>query len=95
MLCHDDLEQERLMEEQVVSPLQTLEELNEEMKLLFDEKQKIINSQKNLMFILHKRIETKKRNNESLRLEIEKRKATCVKLARILDASVRLNTDNM
>jgi len=95
MLCHDDLEQERMMEEQVVSPLQTLEELNEEMKLLFDEKQKIINSQKNLMFILHKRIETKKRNNESLRLEIEKRKATCVKLARILDASVRLNTDNM
>ena len=84
-----------MMEEQVVSPLQALEELNEEMKLLFDEKQKIINSQKNLMFILHKRIETKKRNNESLRLEIEKRKATCVKLARILDASVRLNTDNM
>jgi hypothetical protein len=89
------MEKERLMKEQVVSPLQALEELDKEITLLVDEKQKIINSQKNLMFILHKRIETKKRNNESLRLEIEKRKATCAKMARIINASIRFNTDNM
>jgi septal ring factor EnvC (AmiA/AmiB activator) len=88
------MEKERLVKEQVVSPLQALEELDKEITLLVDEKQKIINSQKNLLFILNKRIETKKRNNEKLKLEIEKLKATCAKMARIINASIRFNADN-
>ena len=67
-------------------PLQILEKLNKELKLLVDKKQKIIDSHKNLLFILDKRIEAKKRDNERLRLEIEKRKETCAKMARIMSA---------
>ena len=64
------------------------------MKLLGAEKQKIIDSHKNLLFIMNKRIEAKRRNNERLKLEIEKRKETCVKMAKVVNASIRFEIDN-
>jgi len=85
-LCLDDIEKNRIMNGQDFPPLQILEKLNKELKLLVDKKQKIIDSHKNLLFILDKRIEAKKRDNERLRLEIEKRKETCAKMARIMSA---------
>lgn len=85
-MCLDDIEKNRIMNGQDFPPLQILEKLNKELKLLVDKKQKIIDSHKNLLFILDKRIEAKKRDNERLRLEIEKRKETCAKMARIMSA---------
>jgi hypothetical protein len=87
MFCLDDIEKNRIMNGQDFPPLQILEKLNKELELLVDKKQKIIASHKNLLFILDKRIEAKKRDNERLRLEIEKRKETCAKMARIMSAS--------
>jgi hypothetical protein len=94
MLCLDDIEKNKIIKDQGFSPLQILEKLNKEMKLLVDKKQKIIDSQKNLLFIMNKRIEAKKSNNERLRLEIEKLKTTCVKMARNLNASIKFDIDN-
>ena len=85
-MCLDDIEKNRITNDQDFPPLQILEKLNKELKLLVDKKQKIIDSHKNLLFILDKRIEAKKRDNERLRLEIEKRKETCAKMARIMSA---------
>jgi len=73
---------------------QVLKKLNKEVKLLVDKKQKIIDSHGNLLFILNKRIEVTKSNNERLRLEIEKQKETCLRMANILNASIRLDIDN-
>ena len=85
-MCLDDMDKNSLISDQGFSPSQILEKLNKEMQLLVDKKQKIIDSHKNLLFILDKRIEAKKRDNERLRLEIEKRKETCAKMARIMSA---------
>jgi hypothetical protein len=93
-LCLEDVEKNRLIEDQGFSPSQILEELNKEMNLLVDKKQKIIDSHKNLLFILNKRIEAKKNNNEKLRLEIEKQKETCLKMERILNVSIRFDFEN-
>ena len=93
-MCLDDIEKNRITNDQDFPPLQILEKLNKELKLLVDKKQKIINSHKNLLFILDKRIEAKKRNNERLRLEIEKQKETCLKMAKTLNASIRFEIDN-
>jgi hypothetical protein len=94
MLCLDDIEKNRIIKDHGFSPLQILEKLDKEMKLLADKKQKIIDSHKNLLYIMNKRIEAKKRNNEKLRLEIEKRKESCVKMVRIMNASIRFDIDN-
>ena len=94
MLCLDDIEKNKIIKDQGFSPLQILEKLNKEMKLLVDKKQKIIDSHKNLLFILNKRIEAKKNNNEKLRLEIEKQKGICLKMERILNVSIRFDFEN-
>jgi hypothetical protein len=93
-LCLEDVEKNRIIEDQGFSPSQILEELNKEMNLLVDKKQKIIDSHKNLLFILNKRIEAKKNNNEKLRLEIEKQKETYLKMERILNVSIRFDFEN-
>ena len=93
-MCLEDVEKNRIIEDQGFSPSQILEELNKEMNLLVDKKQKIIDSHKNLLFILNKRIEAKKNNNEKLRLEIEKQKETYLKMERILNVSIRFDFEN-
>jgi hypothetical protein len=93
-LCLDDMDKNSLINDQGFSPSQILEKLNKEMQLLVDKKQKIIDSHRNLLFILNKRVEAKKNNNERLRLEIEKQKETCLKMAKTLNASIRFEIDN-
>ena len=93
-MCLDDMDKNSLISDQGFSPSQILEKLNKEMQLLVDKKQKIIDSHRNLLFILNKRVEAKKNNNERLRLEIEKQKETCLKMAKTLNASIRFEIDN-
>lgn len=93
-MCLDDMDKNSLINDQGFSPSQILEKLNKEMQLLVDKKQKIIDSHRNLLFILNKRVEAKKNNNERLRLEIEKQKETCLKMAKTLNASIRFEIDN-
>ena len=92
-MCLDDMDKNRLINDQGFSPSQILEKLNKEMQLLVDKKQKIIDSHRNLLFILNKRVEAKKNNNEKLRLEIENQKKACLRMANVLNASVRLDFD--
>ena len=92
MLYLDDVEN-TVMNDQL-SLSQVLKKLKKEVKLLDDKKQKIIDSHRNLLFILNKRVEAKKNNNERLRLEIEKQKETCLKMAKTLNASIRFEIDN-
>lgn len=93
-MCLDDMDKNKLINDHGFSPSQILEKLNKEMQLLADKKQKIIDSHRNLLFILNKRVEAKKNNNERLRLEIEKQKETCLKMAKTLNASIRFEIDN-
>ena len=87
----DDVEN-TVMNDQL-SLSQVLKKLKKEVKLLDDKKQKIIDSHRNLLFILNKRVEAKKNNNEKLRLEIENQKKACLRMANVLNASVRLDFD--
>ena len=91
MLYLDDVEN-TVMNDQL-SLSQVLKKLKKEVKLLDDKKQKIIDSHRNLLFILNKRVEAKKNNNEKLRLEIENQKKACLRMANVLNASVRLDFD--
>ena len=88
----DDVEN-TVMNDQV-SLSQVLKKLKKEVKLLDDKKQKIIDSHRNLLFILNKRVEAKKNNNEKLRLEIENQKKACLRMANVLNASIRLDFDD-
>ena len=88
----DDVEN-TVMNDQL-SLSQVLKKLKKEVKLLDDKKQKIIDSHRNLLFILNKRVEAKKNNNEKLRLEIENQKKACLRMANVLNASIRLDFDN-
>ena len=91
-MCLGDIEN-TVMNDQV-SLSHVLTKLNKEVKLLVDKKQKIIESHRNLVFILNKRVEAKKNSNERLRLEIEKQKKACLRMANTLKASIRLDIDN-
>lgn len=93
MLCLDDVENNRTINDQGFFHSQILVKLNKEFKLLADEKQKIIDSRENLLYILNKRIEAKERNNERLKLEIRKLKETCVKMARAINASIKFDIE--
>ena len=88
----DDVEN-TVMNDQL-SLSQVLKKLKKEVKLLDDKKQKIIDSHRNLLFILNKRVEAKKNNNEKLRLEIENQKKACLRMANVLNASIRLDFDD-
>ena len=92
MLYLDDVEN-TVMNDQL-SLSQVLKKLKKEVKLLDDKKQKIIDSHRNLLFILNKRVEAKKNNNEKLRLEIENQKKACLRMANVLNASIRLDFDD-
>jgi hypothetical protein len=68
---------------------QVLEHLEEERQTLNSEKRYLLNDETALLFFINKKIETKKRENQELRMEVEKQKANCVKLANVLNASIK------
>jgi hypothetical protein len=92
MLRIEDIEVNKITD-QNSSSLQILEKLNKEIKLLTDEKQKIIDSHNNLRYIMDKRIESKRRNNGRLKLEIEKHKENCIKMARSINSSIKFEME--
>ena len=71
--------------------LQVLEQLEKEVQLLKYERENLRDIEGTLWFMINDKIEAQIRKNEELRLEVEKRKAHCVKLARVLNASIRVN----
>jgi non-homologous end joining protein Ku len=70
---------------------QVIEKLEEEIQTFTDEKEYLLNVEAALSFFVNKKIENKKRENQELRLEVEKQKANCVKLASVLNASIKAN----
>ena len=70
---------------------QDLEQLEGEIRALNDEKRYFLNVETALVFFINKKIEAKKQENRILRLEVEEQKANCVKLANVLNASIKTN----
>jgi non-homologous end joining protein Ku len=76
-------------QDDVLTFSQVLEQLEKEIQTLNDKKEYILNVEAALLFFINKKIEAKKRENQELRLEVEKQKANCVKLSSVLNASIR------
>jgi hypothetical protein len=68
--------------------LQVLEQLEKEVQLN-NERENLLDIEKKLLFMINEKIEAKMRKNQALRLEVEKQKTTCLKLARILNTSIK------
>jgi hypothetical protein len=68
---------------------QVLEQLEEEIYILYGQKEYLLNIEAALLFFTNKKLEAKKRENQELRLEVEKQRARCVKLANGLNASIK------
>jgi hypothetical protein len=66
-----------------------LEQLEEEIQTLNGKRENLLNVEAALLFFVNKKIEAKKTENQALRLEVEKQKANCVKLANVLNASIK------
>ena len=77
------------MQDYCPAPWDILEVLNREATLLNDERTSLVDIEKKLLFMINEKIEAKIRNNEKLRLEIDRQKMTCAKLARILNSSIK------
>jgi hypothetical protein len=69
--------------------LQAYEQLDKEAKMLTVEKEDLLAIEEELHFMLHEEIETRRKKNFSLRMEVEEQKRKCVELTRILNASIR------
>jgi hypothetical protein len=65
------------------------EQLNNEAKKLAVEKEDLLAIEEELRFMLHEEIEAKRKENLSLRMEVEEQKRKCVELTRVLNASIR------
>jgi len=76
-------------QDSVLTFSQVLEQLEKEIQTLNDKKEYLLNVEAALLFFINKKIEAKKRENQELRLEVEKQKANCVKLSSVLNASIR------
>ena len=72
-----------------LSLLQVLEQLEKEIRLLSNEKENLVEIEEKLWFMINEEIETKRRKNEELRMEVEEQKTRCVELTRFLNASIR------
>jgi hypothetical protein len=68
--------------------LKVLEQLEKEIQILNYEKKKLLDAEKVLMFMIKQKVEAKVRKNRKLRSEVEKQRAKCTELARILNASI-------
>ena len=74
--------------------LQVFEQLEEEVQLLNDEKENLLDIEKKLLFMITERIEARISKNQKLRLEVEKQKTNCLKLAGVLNASIKWHLAN-
>ena len=72
-----------------LSLLQVLEQLEKEIRLLSNEKENLVEIEEKLWFMINEEIETKRRKNEELRMEVEEQKTRGVELTRFLNASIR------
>jgi hypothetical protein len=71
-----------------LTSLQVLEQLEKEEQLLNDEKKKLLDAEKVLLFMLNEAIEAKTRKNQELRLEVQIQKVNCAELSRVLNTSI-------
>jgi hypothetical protein len=71
--------------------LKVLEQLEKEIQILSYEKKKFLDAEKVLMFMIKQKAEARIRKNRKLRFEVEKQRAKCTELARILNASIYLD----
>ena len=69
--------------------LQVFEEQEKTVQSLNHEKKKLLDIEQKLWFMIFEDIKYKIRKNQELRLEVEKQKKNCVKLAKGLNASIR------
>lgn len=89
MFGRDSKEEKTERQDDALVCSQVLEQLEEEIQALNYEKRYLLNVETALSFFINKKIEAKKRSNQELRLEVEKQKANCVKLANALNASIK------
>lgn len=68
--------------------LKVLEQLEKEIQILSYEKNKLLDNEKVLMFMIKQKIDAKVRKNQRLRSEVEKQRTKCTELAKILNASM-------
>ena len=74
--------------------LQIFKQLEKEVQLLNDERENLLHIEKKLFFMINEKIEAKIRKNQKLRLEVEKQKTSCVKIVRVLNASIKWDLAN-
>ena len=89
MFGRDNIQDKTERQDDLLALSQDLKELDVELRALNDEKRYFLNVETALIFFINKKIETKKRANQELRLEIEDQKVNCVKLANVLNASIK------
>lgn len=71
------------------NPVQTLTELECEIKLLNEEKLNLQNIEEKLLYQIDEEIENRKRQKEELKKEIEELKTRCDMLTKILNSFVK------
>jgi hypothetical protein len=74
--------------------LQIFKQQEKEVQLLNDERENLLDIEKKLLFMINETIEAKIRKNQKLRLEVEKQKKNCMKLARFLNATINWHLAN-
>ena len=89
MFGRDNIQDKTERQDDLLALSQDLKELDVELRALNDEKRYFLNVETALTFFINKKIEAKKRANQELRLEIEDQKVNCVKLANVLNASIK------
>ena len=73
---------------------QVLQQLEKEVQLLNCKKKYFLDTKKVLLFMINEKNEAKIKKNQKLRLEVEKYKRNCVKLVKILNASIKWDLVN-
>ena len=89
MFERDNKEEKGKNQNDVFTFSQVLEQLEKEIQTLNDKKEYLLNVETALLFFINKKIEVKKKENQELKLEIEKQKANCIKLSNALNASIK------
>ena len=85
MLNTSESEEHTEEQDHGLDTLQFLKQLEEEAKLLNDEKINLMDLQEKLWFRISKEIEHKRQNNEELKKEVAELKKKCEDLTRILN----------
>jgi hypothetical protein len=69
--------------------LQVLEQLEKEAQKLDHEKKNLLDTEKVLLFKLKEAVDQKIKENQKLKLEVEKHRAKCIELAKTLNESIK------